>query len=342
MRCRATALICFCRFGSAMLFLRLVLGRMFYNASRHSCFRFFFSIVLWYHVRALIPCWKNWKIVLCYFCLGAEPWPVDLQSSVLLLVLLSVSQQTMNPPSHIYWSLEALGLIAYVQKVTVTHNLSHHTSAVSAVLKVKPTQMAAGCLTSVRPLSDGSLQLLHWTIGWLTLSSVQDSIYVLRKAHMGSTPPLRDRSFQNAAPEFQTVLTFVWLMMALSHPFNLFKEDHLALPLSMPLSSRSLMMWCPWLCAHRQCLKLLNTSDLPRSKSFMSVTLPASLSAQSFPFTLACPRQHTHRSFSRWMSTIDTCMQSGLTDLSVLSQYWKGRSLTALHCPNFNIFPVLK
>ena len=35
-------------------------------------------------------------------------------------------------------------------------------------------------------------------------------------------------------------------------------------------------------------------------------TLPASLSARSFPFTLACPGQCTHWSFQRWMSTIDT------------------------------------
>ena len=153
------------------------------------------------------------------------------------------------------------------------------------------------------------MAVYSWFIGWLTLSSVQDSIYVLRKAHMGSIPSLRDRGFQNAAFEFETVLMFVWLMIALVHPF---KEDRLALPLSTPLS-RSLMVWCPWLCAHRQCLKLLNTSDLPTCKSLMRVTLPTSLSAQSFPYTLACPRQHTHRSFSRWMSTIDTCMQSGLT-----------------------------
>ena len=36
-----------------------------------------------------------------------------------------------------------------------------------------------------------------------------------------------------------------------------------------------------------------------------------SLSARSFPFTPACPGQYTHRSFRRWMSTIDT-FQSGL------------------------------
>ena len=40
----------------------------------------------------------------------------------------------------------------------------------------------------------------------------------------------------------------------------------------------------------------------------------ASLSARSFPFTPACPEQYTHRSFRRWMSTIDTC-QSGIPRL---------------------------
>ena len=38
---------------------------------------------------------------------------------------------------------------------------------------------------------------------------------------------------------------YVWLMMGLSCPF---KEDHLALPLSTPLFSKRLMVWCPWLC----------------------------------------------------------------------------------------------
>ena len=63
------------------------------------------------------------------------------------------------------------------------------------------------------------------------------------------------RSFPNVA--FEPVPVFVWTM-ALSRPF---KEDGLAL-----LSSRRSMVWCPWLCARRQCLKLLNTSDLPRSR----------------------------------------------------------------------------
>ena len=53
------------------------------------------------------------------------------------------------------------------------------------------------------------------------------------------------RSFPNSNIAFEIVPMFIWLMMALSH---LFKEDSLALPLSMPLSSRQLMMWCPWLC----------------------------------------------------------------------------------------------
>ena len=34
--------------------------------------------------------------------------------------------------------------------------------------------------------------------------------------------------------------------------------------------------------------------------------MSASLSARSFPFTPVCQRQYTHRSFGKWMSTIDT------------------------------------
>ena len=33
-------------------------------------------------------------------------------------------------------------------------------------------------------------------------------------------------------------------------------------------------------------------------------SLPASLSARSFPFTPTCPGQYTHRRFRKWMSTI--------------------------------------
>ena len=65
------------------------------------------------------------------------------------------------------------------------------------------------------------------------------------------------------------------------------------------------------LCPQLVCLKFLSTLDLPRSKPLVRVALPASLSARSFPFTPACPGQYTHRSFRRWMSTIDT-FQSGL------------------------------
>ena len=66
----------------------------------------------------------------------------------------------------------------------------------------------------------------------------------------------------------------VRLTMAFSQPF---KKGHLALPLSMPLSSRQSVVWCPWPCACRLCLKLLNTRDLPRNKPLVRVALPASL-----------------------------------------------------------------
>ena len=44
-------------------------------------------------------------------------------------------------------------------------------------------------------------------------------------------------------------------------------------------------------------VKILNTSDLPRSTPLVKVALPACLSARSFPFILAFPRQCIHRSY---------------------------------------------
>ena len=98
----------------------------------------------------------------------------------------------------------------------------------------------------------------------LSFSSVQFSStwYIglhAREAHMRSTSSLT--SFPSTA--FKTVSMFVLFKMTLFHPF---KEDRRALILSTPLSSRRPIIECPWLCARRQCLKLLNTSDLPRSK----------------------------------------------------------------------------
>ena len=64
------------------------------------------------------------------------------------------------------------------------------------------------------------------------LSSVQDGIYAIGKAHMRSIPSLSEVSPKVA---FETVPIFVSLTMALSRPF---KEDRLALLLSTPLSFR--------------------------------------------------------------------------------------------------------
>ena len=136
-------------------------------------------------------------------------------------------------------------------------------------------------------------QHFQWSVKFKTVSIRSE------KAHKRSTPSLR--SFPNVV--FETVPMLVWLTMALSRPF---KEDRLALPLSTPLPSRRSLVWCLWLCARRQCLKLLNTLYLPRIKPLVTVALPASLSARTFSFTPACPGQYTHRSFRWWMSTIDT------------------------------------
>ena len=91
-----------------------------------------------------------------------------------------------------------------------------------------------------------------------TVSSVEDGIYALGKAHMRSTRSLG--SFPNVA--FETVAMFVWLTMAPS--LVLSRKICLALPLSTPLSSRSSKVWCPWpICLHAgRCLQLYLPLDL--------------------------------------------------------------------------------
>ena len=79
---------------------------------------------------------------------------------------------------------------------------------------------------------------------WVSWHARHFSWVQFRMVPVHSTLSLR--SFPNVRNEALPV--FVWLAMALSHPFN---KDCLALPLSMPLSSRWSMVWWPWLCTCR-------------------------------------------------------------------------------------------
>ena len=85
------------------------------------------------------------------------------------------------------------------------------------------------------------------------------------------------------------------------------------------------MVWCAWLCTYRQCLKFLNTSDLPRCKPLVMVALPNCLSDQSFPLTLTSQGQCIHRSLWRWCSNIATC-RNGLL-FRFLFFVWKPSNL---------------
>ena len=96
---------------------------------------------------------------------------------------------------------------------------------------------------------------------------------------------------------FETVPVFIWLILMIVALSPAFKEDYQALPLSTPLSSEQSMIQCPWLHACRYCIRLLSTSDLTRHKPPVTIALSASLSAQSFSFTAACPVQY--RSYQR-------------------------------------------
>ena len=130
---------------------------------------------------------------------------------------------------------------------------------------------------------------------WLQFTSVQDGIYVLAKAHMRSTPSVR--SFPNIAFEmvsmFVMVSRFHWAFYCLidDGPLWSFQGDCLVLPLSMPLSSRWSMVWCPLLCACR----------FQAPQHFISSKKQATCEGCS-----ALSRAAHHWSFRRWMSTMDT------------------------------------
>ena len=110
---------------------------------------------------------------------------------------------------------------------------------------------------------------------------------------------------------FETVPMFIWMTMALSHPFN-FKEDHYAAPLPTPLSIRQRCDVLGFVCLG----SVSSSSTLQISKDKAnSDSWPAylSVSAWSFPLTLAClgAGHYIHTCFWRWLLNTDTC-QSGL------------------------------
>ena len=125
-------------------------------------------------------------------------------------------------------------------------------------------------------------------------ASVQDGIYKLGKAHMCSTLSLR--SFPSVA--FEMVPVFVWLTVAFSHPFKEDRPSHASsFQASYMICGVMSLALCPQAPQH------FRSSE---KQAICEGSITASVSARSFPFTLACSGQYTHRSFWRWMLTIDT------------------------------------
>ena len=128
------------------------------------------------------------------------------------------SSSTIAQPGNLelaaqVWQLEQEGCVAGILGHDLQHKQQHVTDSASISF---------------------TIPLLHFSSGQWYLCAWK-SQYALH--------PLR--SFLNVA--FETVPVFLWLMMTLPRPF---KEDHQMLPLSMPLSSISLL-WCPRLYACR-------------------------------------------------------------------------------------------
>ena len=79
------------------------------------------------------------------------------------------------------------------------------------------------------------------------------------------------------------------------------------------LSRAFRVVLCPWLCPCRYCLKLLNTSDFSNASLLWCSLFPASVSARSFPLTLAYIPTTVHTQES---SKVDA-VEGGSRDLNV-------------------------
>ena len=134
-------------------------------------------------------------------------------------------------------------------------------------------------------------------------SLVQDGVHALGKAHLCSTRSLRNVP----SVAFETIPVFTSWTAAFSGPS---KEDCWAFPLLTPLLQ---VIGCVMSLA--LCQQVVSQAPQHfRSSKMQAICdgcFASSLSAWSFPLTLAHPGQYTRRSVWRWLSKIDTC-QSGL------------------------------
>ena len=125
-----------------------------------------------------------------------------------------------------------------------------------------------------------------WSRLWgcsVQFSSVQDGIYALYKVNVRSTPSLTGSP---ALPLKRFQCSSDWR----SGPFSFFLGRSLVLPLSIPLlqaiSGVISLALCPQVMS--QTSQHFRASKPLQSKPLVTVVLPTSLSARSFPFTSAC------------------------------------------------------
>ena len=130
--------------------------------------------------------------------------------------------------------------------------------------------LVLGCLTGVH----SQVILLCFQI-----SSFQDGIHVLEKAHF-SLHPIFQKFPQCCLWNSSSVCLID------DSPLSSFQGRLSSASSFNTFSPRWSVVWCPWLEVSQ-----VSALDLPRSKPLVRVALPASLSAQLFPFAPACPGQ---------------------------------------------------
>ena len=132
-------------------------------------------------------------------------------------------------------------------------------------------------------------------------SSVRFRVVAKRpgKPHMRSCYPV-SLELSSTLP-FMQDSKLVSLTVTRSHPLKVERFAAATFVLPFISSPRRSMVWWLWLYVYRQCLKLLNTSDLSRRKRLFSwLFFLANHFAWTFPLTPAHQVLRLHRNLWRW------------------------------------------
>ena len=162
---------------------------------------------------------------------------------------------------------------------------------------------------------------LKVTSAFLLISFQFNAMFLCCGKLMCTPPRLADQSPVLPMKQFQC-----WSHFG-DGPFSSFLGNCQVFPLSMPISppGYQCVVWCLWLCASRQCLKLLNTSHLQKPKPCVIVVLPTSHG--HLPWLRHVQGSHIHQwmvDVNLWQMSVWACTFSLSLFVACSLNQWEG------------------